>query len=160
MIIAVFLIAQNKKSEQPTHVSVDDSVFQDPNINATQLCYIWNTEAGDQAQLSMDIRANQVIGEFNWRPAEKDSKTGIFRGTVSGGDTTTLKRTVNALWDASAEGVTNKEELIITFGEGIANVGFGEMKDRGDGVYVYVDKDHVNYESNLSQTDCGDEAMD
>ncbi len=161
LFAVAFLMAQVPHKEVIKNTPpVDDSVFQDPNMNARQLCFIWNTEAGDKAQLSMDLRADQVIGELNWLPAEKDKKTGIFRGTVSPVDKMSMSRTVHALWDVSAEGVTNKEELIIKFGEGTANIGFGEMKLGPDGVWVYADPEHLSYEPNLSDTDCGDEAMD
>lgn len=137
-----------------------DNVIEDPSVNATQLCYIWNTEAGDSAKLSMDIRADKVIGEFYWLPAEKDSKTGIFEGTVTPVDKMTMSRTVNALWKSSGEGMTNTEELIIKFGEGTANVGFGEMVLGSDGIWRYADPENLSFVPNLSDTDCGDEAMD
>lgn len=149
-----------KEPTVPTDNEVGENVWEDPNVTATQLCFIWNTEAGDKAQISMDIRGNQVIGEFNWVPAEKDSKTGIFEGTISDVDPKMMARTVHALWEASAEGATVMEELKIIVGEGTASPGFGEMRDRGDGVYVYADPDNLSYAPNLSDTDCGDEAMD
>ena len=71
-----------------------------------------------------------------------------------------ISRRINAIWETKAEGMTVNEELKIIFGEGTANIGFGEMKDRGDGVYVYANPDKLSYEPNLSDTDCGDEAMD
>jgi len=141
-------------------IEKDGEIDLSPEIKATQLCYIWNTEAGDSAKLSMDIRADKVIGEFYWLPSEKDSKTGIFKGTVTPVDPSSMSRTVSGIWKTSAEGMTADEEIKIIFGEGIANVGFGEMKDRGDGVYVYANPNDLSYEPNLQQTDCGDEAMD
>lgn len=149
---------------KPTIVSPQgggsENVVEDPTINATQLCYIWNTEAGDSAKLSMDIRGEDVWGEFYWLPAERDSKTGIFQGKVSAVNPATMSRTVNALWEASAEGTKNTEELIIVFGEGTANVGFGEMAQASNGVWRYVDPNNLSYAPNLQQTDCGDDAMD
>jgi hypothetical protein len=119
---------------------------------------IWTV--GDKAMLSMDIRGENVIGEFNWLPAEKDKKTGVFKGTVGAVDPYEMARTVNAWWETSAEGMTNTEQIIIKFGEGTANVAFGEMKEDEMGRWVYADKANLSYEPNLSQTDCGDEAMD
>jgi hypothetical protein len=107
----------------------------------------------------MDIRGDKVAGEFNWLPKEKDKKTGVFLGTVSGVDPVTMDRRVNAIWDASAEGMTNKEELVIKFGKGIASPGFGAMVNSDSGVYIYSDPAHISYDLNLSQTDCGDAAM-
>ncbi|MCE9549156.1 hypothetical protein K8Q98_02035, partial [Candidatus Nomurabacteria bacterium] len=132
-----------------------------PDVVAKQLCYIWNTEAGDKAMLSMDIRGDNVIGEFYFLPFEKDSKVGIFKGVVSPLDENTNKKTVYSIWETKAEGATVKEEFYIIYEEGgVASPGFGEMQDRGDGVYLYADPEKVSYPINLQQTDCGDEAMD
>lgn len=137
-----------------------DNTALSPDVDSTQLCYIWNTEAGDKAQLSIDIRGGSAIGEFNWLPAEKDIKTGIFEGSITPFDPAHSMRTVNAIWHAKAEGTQNNEELKIILGDTTASPGFGAMKDRGDGTYVYSDPNKVDYSLNLSQTDCGDNAMD
>ncbi len=164
IILGYILIHTPKKEvviEPPLTPIEGNATFTNPNLEARQLCYIWNTEAGDKAQLSMDIRGGtDVIGELNWLPAEKDKKTGTFAGTAGAVDPYSMSRTFHGFWNTSAEGMTTKEELIIKFGEGTANVGFGEMKDRGDGVYVYAHPESLSYEPNLSQTDCGDNAMD
>lgn len=132
----------------------------DANIDSEQLCFIWNTEAGDKAQLAMDIRGNVVVGEFNWLPAEKDKKTGIFMGEVTDVSASTMTRRINAWWQASAEGMTNTEQLSIVIEGNMAGVGFGEMVDDGTGQYVYANPNNLSYEPKLSATDCGDEAMD
>ena len=140
--------------------NISENNLEDTNIEARQLCYVWNTESGDSAKLSMDIRGENVIGEFYWLPKDKDSKVGVFKGKAGPVDPYKMARTFEGFWEAKAEGVTVTEELQIVFGEGIANVLFGEMVDRGDGVYVYKDKTKLSYEPNLQQTDCGDSAMD
>lgn len=129
-----------------------------PTASAEQTCYIWNTEAGDKALLSMDVRGSSVIGEFHWLPAEKDKKEGIFKGSIAA-DPSTGERLVTALWDAHAEGTVATEELRIKIDGAVAAAGFGEMKDRGDGVYAYADPAAISYAPNLQQTDCGDSAM-
>lgn len=157
VIILVFKIGP--KHSNITGSTTGGDVWTDPNVNTAELCYIWNTEAGDKAQLSIDIRGDEVTGELNWLPTEKDKKTGTFKGTVTPVDKIAMARTVNAIWDVAAEGTNQKEELIIKFGEGTANVGFGEMVNSDHGVYIYAHPDKLSYEPNLSQTDCGDEAM-
>jgi hypothetical protein len=93
-------------------------------------------------------------------PAQKDSKQGPFVGTAGSVDPKAMARTAELLWTASGEGITNKEELRIMFGEGIASIGMGEMKLReADGVYVYADPEKIVYSSNLQQTDCNDPAL-
>lgn len=105
----------------------------------------------------MDISGADVIGEFNWLPAEKDKKTGMFNGIISGDSTNKI---VNAIWNTSAEGMTNQEELKIIIEGDIAKVGFGEMKDSGSGVYVYAHPDKISYAPSLQKTDCDNSAME
>ncbi|MFZ3015781.1 MAG: hypothetical protein WA101_02120, partial [Minisyncoccia bacterium] len=57
-------------------------------------------------------------------------------------------------WDTFGEGIRAKEELRLIFGEGTANIGAGELVDRGDGVYVYKDPDNINYSFFLTDYSC------
>lgn len=161
LVVLVLFFTRNKAGEEKTNLpdsSLDINLS--PEVNAQQLCYIWNTEAGDSAKLSMDIREDKVIGEFHWLLTKNELKSGIFRGNVSPVDAKTKKQAVSAVWDSKKGTVTRQEELTIIFGGGIANVGFGTMKDRGDGIYVYANPEKLSFEPNLQQTGCGDEAMD
>jgi hypothetical protein len=47
-----------------------------------------------------------------------------------------------------------QEQVKIIFGEGVASVGFGEMVDRGDGVYVYKDPKNIKYTLELNDVAC------
>ena len=124
------------------------------------LCYSWNTKAGDKALLRMGITGGtQITGSFDFLPAEKDKKTGPIEGTAGPVDQKAMARTADLWWTASAEGMTTKEQLKIVFGEGSAQAGFGEMKNRGDGVYVYAHPDALSYTPTLSQTDCGNQPL-
>jgi hypothetical protein len=97
---------------------------------------------------------DKVTGEFQNLPAEKESKVGKFEGTVGQLDQKIMARKANVWWNSSAEGMNVKEELAIQFGDGSATVGFGEMVDRGDGVYVYKNKTNLTYIKPMSQMDC------
>lgn len=101
-----------------------------------------------------DNKNNKVTGEFQNLPAESDSKVGEFEGTVGPVDQKTMTRRANVWWDSRAEGMEVKEELVIDFGDGSATVGFGQMVDRGDGVYVYKDKTNLYYINAMNQMDC------
>ncbi|MCC7436345.1 hypothetical protein IT402_00495 [Candidatus Nomurabacteria bacterium] len=119
-----------------------------------EVCYIWNTEAGDSASLRMSFEENgNVSGTFNFEPYQKDAKKGAFDGVVMILEGESLP-TAQLLWQANGEGVINTEELYVKFSDGIASPGFGEMKDRGDGVYVYASPENISYPINLQQTDC------
>lgn len=146
-------VVSNVENDASTSSEVDQSTSQ-----KEQLCYIWNTEAGDKATLTMNIDDSNVSGEFDWLPAEKDKKTGDFKGTIDSLDNAGNK-IANVMWDTHAEGMNTTEELKINFNDTIASPGFGEMKDRGDGVYVYADSTKIDYSLNLQQTDCADSAM-
>ncbi|KKT81977.1 MAG: hypothetical protein A2V96_00440 [Candidatus Yonathbacteria bacterium RBG_16_43_6] len=160
LIVLAWLFVTNKIGKEKI-TPPDTSLNTDVPSKTTneQLCYIWNTEAGDRAKLSIDVRENKATGDFYWLLAKNEPKTGIFIGTVSPIDTKTMKQTIVALWDSKKGTKTRKEEIVIIFGKGIANVGFGEMKDRGDGVYEYTNPEKLSFEPNLQQTDCNDEAM-
>ena len=132
-----------------------DVVTPEPTVR--EMCYIWNTEAGDKATLRMSITdGTKVKGRFDFLPAETDENTGPFEGIAGPLDQKTMARTADLWWTATAEGMTTKQELKVMFGDGTASAGFGEMKDRGDGVYVYANPAKITYTPTLSQTDCGD----
>ena len=156
IIILAIVVIKGPRSER---LPVVDDTQNPPAVESRQLCFIWNTEAGDLALLSMDLRGEDVMGEFYFLPAEKDRKVGIYQGKVSAVDDMTMSRTIDAFWQAEAEGTQVIEELRIIFGEGTASPGFGEMKDRGDGVYVYADPENISYDLMLTDTDCGDDAL-
>jgi hypothetical protein len=124
------------------------------------LCYIYAKETPsklfDKYWIRLDILGNKVSGEFDNIPAEKDSKTGDFEGTVGPVDQKEMARTADVWWNTFGEGITAKEQLLIKFGDGSASPGAGELIDRGDGVYVYKDKNNLFYNFSLSQISCED----
>ncbi len=139
----------NKKVEPVTDLS-----------GGTQLCFykenVTDNNLIDKAWLTMYLKDQEVTGEFNNIPSEKDSKKGPFVGSVGDVDKMAMTRTALVWWETSAEGITNKEQLSIMFGEGIANIGFGEMVDRGDGIYVYKDMENIDYSFELNDVSCED----
>ncbi len=137
------------------------NVVRLPAQEAKEFCYVYNNEAGDNVTLRVVIKDDgvNISGNLNMIPAQKDKKTGTFVGTVTPIDPDSITRTASLIWEASREGVTSMEELSIVFGQSIATIGFGEMKDRGDGVYVYANPDAISYSLNLQQTECSDEAL-
>lgn len=137
-------------------------VDNDQQNEGVSICYIWNTEAGDSASLRMNFSGaggSNVSGNFSFSPYEKDSKSGSFEGIALPLDQASMSRTAKVMWQATGEGITNTEELYIRFGEGDATPAFGQMKDRGDGVYVYSDPANLSYPIILQQTDCSDPSL-
>lgn len=163
LVVIVFLGVIISKNWQFAK-EMSNNGLNNPNLSNSsepiQICYIWNTEAGDSASLHLDItEGTNITGFFNWRPFEKDSKTGKIIGLAGPLDQKTMSRTAYLVWSATSEGVTNDEELSIIFGEGIANPGFGEMMQNEKGLYIYADPENISYDITLAQTDCSDSAI-
>lgn len=154
IIVVIFvLFSKNKKS---------DIVQNLPVPKAIDMCYQYykDTSSGfaDRAWLKISILGDKVTGEYQNLPAEKDIKVGIFNGTVGKMDPKISGRIADVWWDSLGEGMNIKEQLNIEFGEGSAVALFGEMIDRGDGVYMYKDATKLTPGFQMSQTDC--EALD
>lgn len=150
IIIVIFVFLLNNKNS--------NIVENPPAGNTIEMCYQYSkgTSAGfvDRAWLKMSILGDKVTGEYQNLPAEKDSKVGKFTGTVGLMDPKISGRIADVWWDSFAEGMSVTEQLKIEFGEGSAVALFGEMIDRGDGVYVYKDATKLTAGFQMSQTDC------
>ncbi len=121
-------------------------------------CYEWSTPAGDRATLHLTIdEVTDLTGSFNWLPAEKDSKTGIFEGVRAEETAEDGLSTAELWWHTKAEGTTATEQLFVRFNDTKAEAGFGEMKDRGDGTFVYADLMAVSYVPVMEAVACPEE---
>ncbi|MEA3398983.1 MAG: hypothetical protein U9R00_00515 [Patescibacteria group bacterium] len=127
------------------------------------LCYYSTkpTESGlnDKAWVKLDINNDEkekITGEFYHIPAESNSKVGQFEGKVNKLTSETTSRKATVWWNAFAEGTYTMEELIIDFGEGSAVSLFGEKADRGDGVFVYKNKNNLSASQSMGKIDCND----
>lgn len=161
-ITVTFLKITGERKTELSEVHTDTTTpngIDQPSTNGEQLCYIWNTEAGDKATLSMFINGSNVKGNFDWLPVEKDKKTGTFSGIFTPTGQDNNSRFISALWDTQAEGMNNTEGLNIKFDDTRANPGFGEMEEDENGVYLYADSTKIDYSLNLQRTDCGDSSM-
>lgn len=149
--LAIYAIVMWKKP-----VVVEPVVVQ--GNQPIELCFArtFTTQSGlvDRTFLRMDLSGGNVTGDFRMLPAEKDSKQGVFSGTVTDVDPRSMSRLAVVWWEASAEGTTTTEELRVRFGEGTASIGFGEMVDRGDGAYVYKDPNNISYSLDLNDVAC------
>ncbi|MFA5791471.1 MAG: hypothetical protein WC884_00315 [Candidatus Paceibacterota bacterium] len=110
----------------------------------------------DKYTLRLMLNGEKTKGELNFLPKEKDTKTGEFEGTVGAVDKVMMARTADLWWFTFGEGMNVKEQLKIIFGEGTARIGFGEMVDRGDGVYIYKNPEKISYTLNLTDVACAD----
>lgn len=145
-------LEKNKKEENPS------TIVKEEESTTRELCFykenLVKDGLYDKALLKMVLNKDKVSGEFRNLPAETDSKVGEFSGTVSPVIPEMMARIADVWWNSYAEGMNVTEELRIIFGEGTASVGFGEMVDRGDGVYIYKDKENIGYWQDLTDVSC------
>ena len=155
VVLGGFLLT--KKDKNQTRVDNPNQIVTKEPVS---LCYYYSNKTDnslyDKAFLRLNINGENVNGEFNNYPAEKDSKVGTFSGTVGPLDPKIMGRTANLWWSSLAEGMQVKEELNVEFGDGSASALYGEMVDRGDGVYVYKDKTKLSFGPSLGQISCED----
>lgn len=162
VLVVIFSVGWSLYSDKKNKEIENDSVEEGDttaNIVPIDMCFYRSNKTSrgffDRSWLKLKISGENVTGEFQNLPAEKDSKVGKFEGTVGPVDQRTMSRTADVLWNSFAEGMHVTEELLISFGDGSASVGFGgEQRDRGDGVYIYTDKSKITYQLPMSQTDC------
>jgi hypothetical protein len=159
VVIGAFYFINTKDAVSP--VVVTPPVVEE--VKPVELCFMQKGKVNEQGffdkftlKMLIDNKEGKVSGELNLLPAEKDKKVGKFEGTVSEVDKVMMARTVDATWDTLAEGMNTKEQLKFIFGEGTASIGFGEMVDRGDGVYVYKDQSKILYNLQLTDVACTD----
>lgn len=109
-------------------------------------------EGFDVSLLTLIQSEGSIFGEFKNLPAETDSKIGEFEGFLVSDDGTT--KVFDLSWSSFAEGMYVTEELRIEVSGDTARVGFGEMVDRGDSVYEYLDKENMGAWLSLSKEPC------
>ena len=154
VIGGVFLWIEKNKNQKENDGNNNGVVVKE----TASFCYYYfnKTDHGlyDQALLRLNINGENVSGEFDNYPAGKDSKVGTFEGTVGPLNQETTGRTASLWWNSLTRGRQVKEELNIEFGDSNASALYGEMIDRGDGVYVYKDKTQMFFGPSLSQISC------
>lgn len=110
----------------------------------------------DKQVLHFILDGESVSGEYEYMPAEKDSKVGDFTGIVGMLDQDKMGRRIDAIWNTLAEGTLAKEQLFIDYGEGSAAAFFGEQYKDQNGIYVYKDKANIIPNKTMSQVECAD----
>lgn len=70
--------------------------------------YPYEDDSGltDIEELTLNISGNEVTGEYNWLPAEKDQRKGKLKGTVIG-------KTISAKYVFMQEGIEDNADLTI-----------------------------------------------
>ncbi len=155
VLIVAFSLKKGSASTHPQPPLTEGAATQ-----PIKLCFYGATKTAsglsDVSLAVLNLSGTQVTGMFKYLPAEKDSKTGSFSGTVGAVDKIAMARTADVIWNVSAEGMTAQEQLRIVFGEGTAQAGFGEMVQGEHNIWNYKDPTHLNYGQIMTDIDCND----
>ena len=153
-IAGFFVVLENKKATIIKEVPKSEETITK--------CYLYSKENQngftDKAWLKINTLNEKVTGEYQNLPAESDSKVGKFSGNIEEKDLNKNTQIINVWWNSLAEGMNVTEELRVSFKEDKAMALFGEMVDRGDGVYLYKNKERLSPSFEMSEVDC--EALD
>jgi hypothetical protein len=129
----------------------------DEYVTPSQMCF-YEEERHDGGLTSVSavkfsIDGDKISGEVKNLPAEKDSKVGDFNAVIVTADNANHENIATGWWDARAEGSVVREELTVSFGPEEIRIFYGEMEDRGDGVYMYKDRQSASMVS-IERIDC------
>lgn len=142
-----------KKNEKIAEIDREEGSVQD-------LCFYRSTMTSrdlyDVSWIKINLSLDLLTGEYHNIPAETDSKSGRFDGKVISLNKEDNTKRALAWWNSYAEGENVLEELIFDFNDDYAKVGFGPMKDRGDGTYVYQNNSNLFYQQQMNKIDCLD----
>ena len=141
----VFGACQKKEETTVTEETTVEETAPEAQPVASKECYL-KVMGKDSMMFEMERSGDNVTGVFNWVPAEKDKKMSTYTGTLKGSQGT-------AIAEASAEGMTNKEELHFTVNETTVAVKMGNMVEGKDGVWTY-DPANPASEQVLTKVDC------
>ncbi|MFA7315331.1 MAG: hypothetical protein WC059_00820 [Candidatus Paceibacterota bacterium] len=164
VILVIGAIWSGNKLKKSNEVSYDSSAIESDQpasplaVERLNVCFhhATKTKRGfyDTIMLRVNINGTDIDGELSNYPAEKDSKIGLYKGTVGQADPITGERIATVWWDAVAEGTQVTEELIFKFTNTTATLQTGAMMDKGDGTYVYQDKTKLTNSVPLGQMAC------
>lgn len=133
LAFAVLLLGSCQRKEDKTVIPADEQSTAEPTKkeldNNTEMCFM-QVVSKDSLLLTIIKNGDNVSGTYRSVPFEKDKKTNVFKGTLSG-------NTIKAIGTALGEGMTTQEEIIITLENDQAGIKFGEMIEGDDGIYRY-----------------------
>lgn len=115
-VIAIALAActspEGKQSMSDTVVNAD-TLAKPTEVEATSMCFLRTDGKNnkDTTSIELVVKDNNVTGQMNWHPFEKDSRKGALNGTLKGD-------TVYAVWTFMQEGMQDTIGLQFLINEG------------------------------------------
>lgn len=86
-----------------TLAKAKDTTINNNKAAVSSLCFL-NTQGKDSTSVELVIRGNQVTGQMNWLPYQKDSRKGTLAGTVN-------DDAIHAVWSFMQEGMMDTLNL-------------------------------------------------
>lgn len=129
--------SETENANMPTMSEVSDGSY----------CYL-KTEGRDTTSIQLNINENDVTGEMNWRPYEKDGGYGTLQGTRTGDE-------IKAIWSYMIEGSNQTEEVYFKMHGDHLMRKVGELEDPNfDGNLKLKDPDAATYSEMYMKVDC------
>ncbi|MBT32823.1 MAG: hypothetical protein CMO01_24455 [Thalassobius sp.] len=127
LFAGVFITSCNVSNQQSKTAENNEEVQEQKEEAALQgeLCfknvfpYQDNSAMEDVQELNLVIEGNQVSGDYNWLPAEKDKRTGSLSGTIE-------DNVINAEYQFMQEGNEETASITINIEEGKAVIEGGK----------------------------------
>ncbi len=165
VVLVLLAIWSGNKLKNSNEVSYDSSLVDSQGQQASTApvekfaaCFYHATKTKrglyDTVMLRVNVNGTDIDGELSNYPAEKDSKIGLYKGTIGPVDPITGERLANVWWDSVAEGTQTTEELMFKFTQTKAVIEHGALVDKGDGTYIYKDKTKLTDSAPLEQISC------
>lgn len=157
--VAITAIILNTTSKKEVLMEIKKTgTIEETPTGYKNFCYYRSekTEKGiyDKTWIKLNIIGDKVTGEYQNIPADSDSKTGTFEGTIYQPNEKIIKKHADVWWNSRTKGIEIKEELAVEWNDESATVGLGEMIQRQDGIFVYRDKTKLIYTKPINQVDC------
>jgi hypothetical protein len=164
--IFIYLIIDITKKPETVEEKVEEKKSEDKKEipESFSRCFYNSkkTDSGlyDKSWLKINISSDELSGEFNNLPISKDTKTGKIESSIDQVikakifNNSREENDLKVWWNSFAEGLSVREELIIRISNGEAYVLFGEMIDRGDGVYVYRNPNNIFAQNKMPTIEC------
>lgn len=110
LICAMGLASCTGSNDQTSNTATEDTITVEVyTIQQNKPYCFLRTEGSDNQDTTtvhLIVNANKVTGEMHWTPKEKDSRTGILTGTISGDE-------ISAVWSYMQEGM--KDTMTVAF---------------------------------------------
>ena len=110
--------------------------------------------AKSYAFLHLRISGEEVQGEYEYYPWEKDSTKGNFIGFV--GNQNRDSYFIVSRYTYESEGVVSQEEKYFIIDEEFARIAYGEMVKKADGEYRYKDPQALDFNLSIPRVSCDD----